>query len=90
MPENSKGNQRKQKKLPNPEESEEQQHHRNQVRGNKTPYPNGREKNQPPLVKPGRDKNSKARAWRTRDREEGGEKPPSPDEHDSNSSSLSL
>jgi len=35
-------------------------------------------------------KTSKAWAWRTKDREEGGEKPPSLDEHDSNSSSLSL
>jgi hypothetical protein len=48
-----------------------QNHHLIWSRETNTLYPKGRKKNHPPLVKPRRDKISKAlRAWRTKNRED--------------------
>jgi len=68
-----------------------QNHHLIWLRGTKTPYPKGRKKIHLLLVKPGRDKISKAlQAWRTKDREEGGMKPPSPSKPTLKTHTLSL
>jgi len=69
LSENRKENQRKQKNLHNPKESEEQNTTENSFGGTKL---------------------QRLRAWSTKDREEGGVKPPSLGEHVSEKKTLSL
>jgi hypothetical protein len=79
LSENRKENQRKQKNLHNPKESEEQNTTENSFGGTKLP-----------TLMVGRKKLQSLRAWSTKDREEGGVKPPSLGEHVSEKKTLSL